>query len=217
MSVLSALQRSIEALHDIHTALEVEQYVVDPNVLEELPGAREGIPEQLLIRQDSEGLELALYVDPQILALLEADDPHRQLHDGNLEPYCVALEGVSHFVFLAYRAQVGRPVTPLELEIQAEVDKFIHAWLLLARQGVGWSEAGRGLARGLFSRYLVREEVPPEEVDRYHAASRAAEGFCRRLLQRYGRSGTQAQVRHVTREARQYYRQGLADKMKQAA
>ncbi|MEZ4270575.1 MAG: hypothetical protein R3C68_03810 [Myxococcota bacterium] len=69
------------------------------------------MPEQVFVREDQDGLELALYIRADIVTGLEHDSPWERLHSGNLEPYCIALEGVSHFVFLAYRAGLDRPVT----------------------------------------------------------------------------------------------------------
>ena len=68
-------------------------------------------------------MELALFIEPEIIAGLEVD-PRRSLHVGNLENFWIAAEGVSHFIFLVWRAQLGRPVTHLELELQAEVDNL---------------------------------------------------------------------------------------------
>ncbi len=45
--------------------------------------------------------------------------------DGRLDPLCQIIEGVSHFVYLTERAQAEQSTTHLELEIQAEVDKYV--------------------------------------------------------------------------------------------
>ena len=45
-----------------------------------------------------------------------------------LDALCQIIEGVSHFVYVVERARVGREATQLELELQAEVDK----WVVLA-------------------------------------------------------------------------------------
>ncbi len=213
MSVLEALQKSVERLHDIDTELDVCAYVVDPELRSGLPGAREGLPEQLFVREVDGDVEMALYVDPEIVAGLERDDPHTNLHAGNLASYCVALEGVSHFVFVAYRARLGRPVTALELELQAEVDKFVNAWLLLTAQGACPQRAARQLSRSLFDNYVLRDEVPAEEKNRYRIATRAAARFCHGLVDRYGRDKG---PRRIERAVRSHYRQGLAEKIRAA-
>ena len=213
MRVLSRLQRGIEGLHDVQTNLDVCAYIVDDATRAEIPGAREGLPEQLFVQQEEDEMALALYVAPKIIENLEADDPHRRLHGGNLEPFCIALEGVSHFVLVTHRAGHGRTVKPLELELQAEVDKFVRAWLILAEQGASLDTTGNRLIRRLFVRYEMRSDLPTEETDRYHVASRAAERFCRGLVRRHARRGTAA---GITREVRGFYRRPLAEKMRAA-
>jgi hypothetical protein len=213
VSVLAQLQRAIEGLHGVQTQLDVDAYVVDPEVRALMPGARTELPEQLFVREDGDGMELALYVDPKIITTLEKDDPRARLHEGNLESYCVALEGVSHFVFLAFRAELGRPVTPLELEIQAEVDKFVQAWLLLRTQGCSLAAGARVLDLKLFVAYEVREGVASEEVERYHTATRAARRYCSGLAERHAESGEERRIRA---DVRGYYRSGLAEKLRAA-
>jgi hypothetical protein len=215
MAVLSALQRALEGLHDVDTELDVTAYVVDDAQRDALPGARQGLPEQLFVREAEDGIEIALYVDPAVVACLEGDDPHERLHAGNLSSYCVALEGVSHFVLLAYRASLGWPVSALELEIQAEVDKFVHGWLLLTAQGAASDAAARALARRLFDGYVLRDDVPVAEHQRYHVATRAARSFCHRLADRC--TADRPRDRHrIHHEVRRYYRTGLAEKLRAA-
>ena len=105
MAVLTDLQRSIESLHDVQSNLDVSEYVVDDDMRRDIPGAREGLPEQLFVSTYEGAVEMALYVAPSIVAQLESDPPHARLHAGNLESFCIALEGVSHFVMVAWRAQ----------------------------------------------------------------------------------------------------------------
>jgi hypothetical protein len=211
MRVLGRLQTAIEDLHAVETDLDVRAYVVDDETRRSIPGAREGLPEQLFVREAQDGLELALYIDPAVVARLENDRPHRRLHDGNIESFCIALEGVSHFVLLAWRARIGRPISPLELEIQAEVDKFVLAWLLLARQGQRLDRTAPRLARQLFERFELRDAVPPAEASRYETANRVAKEYCRSLALRFGLDRNDRRIR---RDVRRYYRRGLAEKMR---
>ena len=70
------------------------------------------------------------------LSRLEAADPHRALTENNLADYCTALEGVSHFVYSTWGLERDMPVSLLELETQAEVDKYaITVFLLAAATG----------------------------------------------------------------------------------
>ena len=53
-----------------------------------------------------------------------------------LQDFLLAVEGVSHFVYLVHRARQERPVSAVELELQAEVDKYLVALL------VTWNQTG---------------------------------------------------------------------------
>jgi hypothetical protein len=212
-NIVAWLQAHIERLHGTETTLDVEAYVVDRETWQAIPGAREGLPEQFFVLEAQDEVELALYIAPEVLARLQEDHPHERLHDGNLESFCIALEGVSHFVFVAARAQGGRPVSALELEIQAEVDKFVSAWLLLQEQGLPLSASAPPLLRQLFAAYELREAVPQEEVDRYHVASRVAQRFCGGLLASYGRD---QDGRRIERAVQRFVRQELTEKLRAA-
>jgi hypothetical protein len=89
-------------------------------------------------------------------------------------------EGVSHFLYVAHTAAHGRTVSLLELEAQAEVDKFavclLHRW----GEGVGaWAEE---LLERLFQRVSYRERLSPQERWRYQEANRLSRLFCTRLM-----------------------------------
>ncbi len=211
--VLGHLQATVERLHGVDIALDVGSYVVDPETWKTLPGARAGLPEQLLVCEDDEDLWLALYIAPEVVERLEQDDPRARLHAGNLESFCVALEGVSHFVLVAARAEAGRPVSPLELEIQAEVDKFVAAWRLLVAQGTPQGTAAQALLRQLFAAYELRDEVPQDEADRYVVASRVAQRFCAELVEAHGHDRDGGRVEHAVRR---FVRQELAEKLRAA-
>ena len=213
MKILGRMQAFIEGLADVDTATDVRAFVVDDALRDEIPGARAGLPEQLFVRQDDDGVEIALYVDTKVLERLENDSPMAKLHQGNLEPYCIALEGVSHFVYLIWRAQQKRPVRALELEIQAEVDKFIGAWFLLAKQGLSLAGAANLLLPKFFGAYVLHDDVPSAESGRYHTASRIARGFCKALADRHSGDG---HLRGIKDSARTFYRQGLPEKLRAA-
>ena len=66
-----------------------------------------------------------------------------RLTEANLADYCTALEGVSHFLYSTWRLNWDAPVSLLELETQAEVDKYAATVFLVAdQQGGGLSGAG---------------------------------------------------------------------------
>ncbi len=211
--ILSYLQASFEEIYALETQLDVRDFLVQPEVRDSIPGHVKGLPEQFFVSENDDGMELALFIEPDIITGLEVDDPRRSLHIGNLENFWIAAEGVSHFIFLVWRAQLGRPVTHLELELQAEVDKFVRAWTLLIEQGASMDEASASLHRVLFKRYELRDDLPEGQREMYRAASKAAERFCFRLGREFSRPH---ELGALTRRVRDYYRLGLSEKMRAA-
>jgi hypothetical protein len=199
-SILSRLQLGLEALYRVRTDLSVDAFVIDEAQRREAGVAR-APREQLLVREEDGELGLALFVDGAALANLERNDPNLGLDEANFGDFCVALEGVSHFVYLALCAAGHRRVSALELELQAEVDKFVCCVLL---QG-----AGHDLRRRLYGDVRFADDLDADERDRYRTAnaeaSRYAEGLERRFVRR-------DRVDDMLGELRRFYRLGLDDK-----
>src|SRR5580658_5994798 len=185
--LLSRLQGLIGGIYDVRIAHDVYDFLVTDRG--RLPaGARGGsAEEELLVAQPAAGadeLALSLYLDPALLERLARADPLVRLHAGNVADWWTALEGVSHFLCVAWNAGHDKPVSLLELEMQAEIDKYVASCWLLRRQFPGYFPAQ--LRRLLFE----RTRIDPRAGDRaplYREASRYAGRFCGRLEQRLTR------------------------------
>jgi hypothetical protein len=172
---------------------------------ERLPSAvRESeTDEQVLVLDHGDAASVGLFLDPQLLERLAAANPIQALNAGNLADYWTALEGVSHFLYLAWNAGYDRGVTLLELELQAEIDKYVASWWLLREQDPGRYPAE--LHRLLFERAHVDSRLAAERSDLYRAANQYAARFCRRLERQL--SAQVARVRSDTlAELRRFYR-----------
>src|SRR6266566_3042294 len=135
--LLSRLQHLLGGIYYVRIAHDVYDFLVTDRG--RLPhAARSGVAdEELIVAQPADGSDevvMSLYLDPALLERLRSEDPLRRLHAGNLADCWTALEGVSHFLYLAWNAGHDRPVSLLELEMQAEVDKYVASYWLLPRQ-----------------------------------------------------------------------------------
>ena len=101
--------------------------------------------ERLLVLESDDQLDISLFIDESVLHALREQDPYTCLDRDNLEPFMIALEGVSHFNYVVWNAERRRQITQLELELQAEVDKFVTAMIRLDEQGAD-VDAGAGIA-----------------------------------------------------------------------
>jgi hypothetical protein len=208
---LRRLQRQLERLYEIEVGHDVEDFLTtDAELVRQIdagPAARD-VPEKLLVRQSGEEVELSLYLDEALVARLGRDDPSERLHDGNLEDFCTALEGVSHFLYVAWNTRYDRGVSLLELELQAEVDKFILASLLCSGQGRDW--VPRVLHRRLFHHCVFDSALNAEERARYRRANDYAARYCGRLMRHLVEQGGRYRI---VNELRRFYRLGQRDKM----
>jgi len=210
MQLLEELQGLLQQTYDLPGEHRVTDFLtMNPAVIEALGIAPEsaGAREQVLVSQQDDSVDVALYIAPEVLARLSDSDPLECLHDGNISDFWLALEGVSHFVYLAWNAGMDKPVTRLELELQAEVDKFVlGALLLAARQG----SAPDALHHGLFRRFRPDPSLDSAARERYTAASRYAEVYCAGLLERFRR---RRDLRPLTPELRRFDRMNQRAKL----
>ena len=139
--------------------------------------------EQVLLVQGVSGAELSVYVDQQVLGRLACHDPLQQLSEANLPDLCTAVEGISHFQYLVWSLEHQRQVSLLELELQAEVDKYAVAVFLLRQQGR--SDLSQGLRRRLFDDVGFVAGLSAESRQRYVEANRHAARFCEQLERRF--------------------------------
>ena len=214
--VLRGLQSLLGRLYDVELNYDVYDFLVtDRRAIR--GGAAQNdaraLDEALLVAETPDGAGIALYLDPSVLRRLEDADPVGALTENNLADYCTALEGVSHFVYSTWRLDRDLPVSLLELETQAEVDKYALTVFLLADQ-LGGDYPVQVHAR-LFDRVSFDARLEPDQYQRYRAAHRCAAHYCRRLEHRFVSRG-QARIEALVRELRRFYRLGCAAKMRHA-
>lgn len=170
-----------------------------PDVLDFVRAVSDDERETLLVRERSDGVEIALLLPRR---LVEQDAPPRDA-DSLLQ----AVEGVSHFVYLAERVRTSLPTTRLELELQAEVDKFV---LLAFGSPERPPHARRHLRVRLFERVRFLHEADSEDGERYRLANALAARYVHRL---------ESFPAPVARRAElcRFYRAGQTEKLRMAA
>ena len=214
--LLRELQKLLAGLYDAPAEHDVYDFLItDAAHAAALQGAAAApaTDEQLLVAQDEDGVEVSLYVDRAVIERLAERCPLRSLCEANLADYCTALEGVSHFHYFVWSAGRERSVSLLELELQAEVDKYASALRLLLEQRGGRFPAE--LFDRLFDCVAFLPGLSPSERSRYQEAHRFAARFCRRLEERFLRR-RQARPDALLAELRNFYRLGRHAKLRHA-
>jgi hypothetical protein len=185
IALANRVQRGLENLYRLDRSVNVDDFVSQVE-----DGEREG----LLVRQTSDGLELELRLP--------------RLEDGQLDPICQIIEGVSHFVYLADRAARDRETTQLELELQAEVDKYV----VLAASIEDFDEStSRDLRDRLYDRVSFTHAEDTLEGERYRVANDRARRFTARLERDFVARSRYAELRA---ELRRFFHMSQGDKLR---
>ncbi|MBK9069599.1 MAG: hypothetical protein IPL79_01105 [Myxococcales bacterium] len=205
LGVLIDLQQSLEDIYRVEAGVDVRSFLIDRDTRDHLTGPSE-VQEQLLVLDDGQGdeLALALYLDADLLVRLEASR-HEPARD--FSAFLLALEGVSHFVYAAHCARQGRATSQLELELQAEVDKYAACFLAAPVAAHGGSAQ---LRDRLYRQFDLEASLSPDEVSRYLAANDNAARYSERLERRFVARGA---VEPMIAELRRFYRASLPQKL----
>lgn len=220
MEVVAQIQRMLTEIYDLDLRHDVRDYLVTRR--SHLPVAArvgaDGQDEELLVAQLPGELAMTLFIDARVLRRLQQHDPLRSLDARNVADWWTALEGVSHFAYMIHNATHDRAVDRLELELQAEVDKYVAtAWLLL-------HQSPRRLPLELHPLLFTRTRIDPDRAGAlfglYAAASHHAARFCRRVESGFARA-REAAARPLAAtqmsELRRFYRLGSLRKLEHIA
>ena len=206
------LERLQQQLHDINRSdagYDIHDFLVtDARIARAISGGDvlTNSGEALLLSEDEHGVALSLYLDEALLDRLKTGDPAAALSSSLLDDLCKVIEGLSHFNYVAWCASRDRTVTLLELELQAEVDKFVST-MQLARENRD-TEMMNGLHGRLFDNPRFHDYLSHRQLERYRAASEYAARFCQALVPRLREKG-----RDTLPELRRFYRMSLGDKI----
>lgn len=190
ISLLERVQGLLTRTYGLRAPLEpIGRYVIGDAGLALLYGggegrvvrSAEGSGAKLLLREDAGAMRACLYLPDALVARLERHSPERGLHDDNVDAFAVFVEEVDHLLVAAERAETGREVSLLELELHAEVSKY----LVLARYLAG-SRARMGAEARVWLRHRLFEgrtfvESDPAVRARYEHAARHAVRFLNAL------------------------------------
>jgi len=204
---LRGIQRHLEAIYAVGVGQDAADFLLGSDGLEALVEAGAaapellGSPEQVLVEESEQGVELAVYL---------ADDVQEGLVTGSLQAHCHATEGVSHFLLLLWSGQQDRRVRMLDLELQAEVDKA--STVLLLDHTFNGGAGARSLLTRMFGGFELLPGLAPEEAERYRAAHHLGRRYSRHLA-----ALLDGGVDRLLGELRRFYRLPAEGKRERAA
>lgn len=189
---LQELQDNLEALYRLDPAPKVTEFLLLQETTQR---------EQLLLLEEQD-LYLCLVLDPLVMVKLQGNC----LDTENFSEFCLAVEGVSHFLFIIFCARQQRHVTLLEVELQGEVDKYLASILLANRSKQLTPEA---IFQSLYHTFHLIDGLDAATRHRYQNASSLASYYIRALEQRFIQ---QRRFAAMMRELREFYRMGYQRK-----
>lgn len=199
--MLGQLQSLLTDFYDLEVAHDVADFLItDAGLASALDGGARASDEKLLIAEHGGDAEVSLFLHADLMDRLKANDPVAALNERNLADFWTAFEGVSHFIYFAWRASIDVPMTLFEMELQAEIDKFIVTALLLRRQG---ERPPKSLHHWLFQLPSFANDLSREELLRYERANYYAAKYCGKLWPRLER---RRDSEPLQRELRRFYR-----------
>jgi len=190
--LLAQLQSKLEARYDLELPYEIEQFFCSDKTIashladeQEQQGAHRPVfdEEVMFVHQDDECLEFTVYVDEALLAQVSNSD-------ATLDGVCTIVEGASHAVCLLWHAHHERQIRPIDLELQAEIDKF----MILVESHLSGSQR-RELHRRLFASSHLLGSSSGEFHERYRTASQLASRYCHWLESRFMQDDNQIALR----------------------
>ena len=178
-SVPQQFQQWLQQLYCLPSLAPVDDFLLEGRAVN-------GPTETLLLREVADTLQLGLYLDPTIVARLESRGGVANFPEQSLQDFWAVLEGVSHFVCLGWHAERDREISALDLEIQAEIDKYVTAWEFARQCGLG--DLAEPLYVQLFSQWRLGDGINDAVAERYIRASSIAARYCRYLRARHAGS-----------------------------
>lgn len=201
--LLAKIQHHLEKIYEVSVPHKIHDFLITDKHLAELLGGDGSIDEnaleQLLVHPNDDYLDISLYLDSNLVKRLGDEYPSQYTNPNFLHDFWVALEGVSHFLYLVYNANYDRPVSQLEMELQAEVDKFVSATAVLGL------EKDRAFMQQIWSLLFYepkfQERLEKIELERYQKANYYASQYCLNLMkmQHYTKSTFQNELRRFYR------------------
>ena len=207
--MLSQLQDYLAGIYGVDPGYDVNDFLITDPVIARVLSRGSLIPEteeSVLLREDEDGLALSVFIDSAMLSRLKDANPLQELQVDQLSDLWTVLEGISHFNSIAWRARKNRRVSLLELEMQAEVDKFVSTFFLAVDQED--SELTVKLHGWLFDNVRFNPRLSKVQRERYATANNYAARFCHGLRKRLTRDS-----REGLHELRYFYRLSQHEKI----
>ncbi len=199
--MLASILRHNDRVYDLELDVDIQDFLLTSDMCARL-GHKDACASVFVREHDArDEIELGVYIGESELEELAKIDLSAAIRPESFELLVTAIEEVSHFAYLLFSASREKRVTQLELELQAEVDKFITTILLLASRNEGRVHAN--VLDRLFGDFQVRSRLDSLTSNRYMDAASLASRYCSYVVEAsLGRESLHA----LLPELRRFYR-----------
>jgi len=171
-SAVTKIDRALKEVYRLQLDYRAEEFLLEkPPTLKEKKGA-------LYIQAnegDNKNLSLGIHFSPSVSSELSSFESWKtHWTKSQTAAFAVAAEEVSHFLYLLYHLNNGRPVTQLELETQGEIDKFLLIYFAKKEKTKDYFFE---ILEHIFFQFRLSENLTEEEKERYFQASHDAKRF----------------------------------------
>jgi hypothetical protein len=222
-TVIKTIDRAIKRLYNIDLKFKAENFVLrddEPIVIdgeeEDPTKVRSGqMHAALLVKTEGENaqeLSVGIFLSHamrDILASINHWDVGSWNHS-QVSAFVAAAEEISHFNYLLFHSSRGRKVSQLELELQADVDKFLLVFFSVIKGRETTGAFFERLYDQLFLHFRLREGLSREQRERYENANTFAKAFVLKFRPLLKQKSSYSQALQL---ARHFYRVNCAEKI----
>lgn len=212
--LVMTVQQQFQSIYQLPQDLSIEDYLINQETLEAVKEEQCDLLSTahhrgfMLLFTEGDELNVGIYLHNHLIENLRKHNPLQGIHEKNIGDFCIMIEEVSHFLYTTWKARHDIKITRLEIELQAEVDKFVLCSLYCAQHPD--STYRLPLMELLFEDYHFEKNLSEESRQRYHTASRLARHYCHFLDRNYIKDNHLPQM---IKEIRQFYRFSQTDKI----
>lgn len=188
-SLIEIVQGLLERTYDIEPGLDVSRFIIGDDGYRRFYGLEVlrqtveagGHTARTLVRETLEGVRASLYLPDELVRTLEVVPPQRGLCNANVDAFATLTEELDHLLLISARARTGRDLSMFELELHANVSKY----LVLSRFLAAGSRVLRDRQRLWLHHHLFDKaeycDRDPRVRARYRDAARWAVRFLDRI------------------------------------
>ena len=155
--MLHILQKKIEEIYRLDGCPEVNEYLLSPKHFKSIPKVSD-YPQVLYVDEGNDA-SLGVYFGKRLFKKIK-----NKTRVFSFQDFCIITEEICHFVYLRWSESNNKQITLLDLEMQAEIDKYLLA--------TNFFPSNQELVDKLFGQFSLRKNLKIEEKNRYIEATR---------------------------------------------